>query len=153
MMIGKRIRLWEQSRAIHVLCSKCYFLRFSTCVQTAPFYPIPVVFTVRISHCIGKKKKKKSPSWYNSKLQERKPRGIRVLSVLLGGIWISAREEPHLVTGVGEDQPLFWGAQVPVEGGGAGQLSVGCHQPEQGRELCWLKGQWSLCLPHRSTEQ
>lgn len=40
--LERELRLWEGSRAVHVLCSKCYFLRYSTCVKTAPFYPIPV---------------------------------------------------------------------------------------------------------------
>lgn len=152
MMIGKR--LWEERGVVHVLCSKRYFIRYSTCVKTAPFYPIPVCVHSKKFPLQRHQKKKKSLNWY-SKWQEGKSRGVRVLCMLLGGIWINAsaylsRGEPCLVTGGGNGPPLFWGPQVHL-GSDVGRLGRELLPALAVTEGCGDREDWRI--PLRASEE
>lgn len=112
------------------------------------------VFIVKSSHCRDTKKKKKSLNWY-SKWQEGKSRGVRVLCMLLGGIWINAsaylsRGEPCLVTGGGNGPPLSWGPPVHL-GSDVGRLGRELLPALAVTEGCGDREDWRI--PLRASEE
>lgn len=119
------------------------------------FTPSLFVFTVKITHCRDKKKRRISLSWY-SKLQVGKPRAVRVLSVQLDGIWINARQELEknfTSHWGGRRTTTLLGCPGPLEGG-AGQLGRGLSPAWAGTGAVVAEGtEGSLCPPHRSNEQ
>lgn len=82
MMIGKRMRLWEERGVIHVLCSNVISLGTVPVSKQHLFTLSLFVFILKISHFRDKKKKKipQVIQW-----QEGKARGVRVLCMLLAG--------------------------------------------------------------------